>query len=184
MSEADLHELIRRVAQADRAAFEALFRALEKPLFRFVSAKLNDPFEASDVLQEVFIEVWRSAARFEGRSTVKTWMFGIAYRKTMDRFRKNARLDVTDAPPEEIDDSPDALTRIAAGEEAEGLRRCLGELSAAHRMVIELAFFEDMNYREVALAAGVAEGTVKTRIFHAKKLLLRCLSTLLARRAP
>jgi RNA polymerase sigma-70 factor (ECF subfamily) len=176
MTDADLAALLTRMAAADRSAFADLYRALEKPVFRFIVSKLNDPFEASDILHDVFMELWRSAGRFEGRSTVKTWVFGIAYRKTMDHFRRTRRVDVTDSVPEQFDDSPDAQTCLAASQEAKHLRFCIDELKPEHKSAIELAFYEDMTYGEIAKVAGAPEGTIKTRIFHAKKLLLRCLS--------
>jgi RNA polymerase sigma-70 factor (ECF subfamily) len=106
---------------------------------------------------------------------VKSWVFGIAYRKTMDHFRKTSRMTVSDDIPETEDDSPDALTCLAAAEEAEHVRHCLGTLSADHRAAVELAFYEDLSYGEIAQVTGAPEGTIKTRVFHAKKLLLHCL---------
>ncbi len=176
MSNADAAFLLTQVAGGDKAAFSALYREFERPVFRFICSKLNDPHEASDILHEVFMEIWRSAGKFEGRSTVRTWLFGIAYRKTMDRFRKSARVTVTDEVPEEIDESADAFRDVAAAQEAGHVRFCLDELKPDHRMAVEMAFFEDLSYREIAEATEVPEGTVKTRIFHAKKLLMRCLS--------
>jgi RNA polymerase sigma factor (sigma-70 family) len=173
--DATLAGLLQRTARGDRGAFTELYRALERPLFRFILSKLNDPHEAADILNEVFMEIWRTAGRFEGRSTVKTWIFGIAYRKTMDHFRKTRRLTTSDDIPEQVDESPDALTCLAAAEETEHVRHCLGTLSADHRAAIELAFYEDLSYGEIGRVTGAPEGTIKTRIFHAKKLLLHCL---------
>lgn len=167
--------LMKRTAGGDRRAFTSLYEALEKPVFRFIQSKLNDPHEAADVLHEVFMEIWRTAGRFEGRSSVKTWIFGIAYRKTMDHFRKTRRLSVSDDLPETQDDGPDALTCLAAAQEAEHVRHCLATLSFDHRAAIELAFYEDLSYGEIARLTGSPEGTIKTRVFHAKKLLLHCL---------
>ena len=171
----DLLPLMPRIARGDKAAFSALYQALERPVFRFILSKLNDPHEAADILHEVFMEIWRTAGRFEGRSTVKTWILGIAYRKTMDHFRKSRRVSVTDDLPEREDDSPDALACLAAAEEAEHVRHCLGTLSPDHRSAIELAFYEDLSYPEIARITGAPEGTIKTRVFHAKKLLMHCL---------
>lgn len=176
MSNAELAQLLAHMATGDKAAFAAFYRQLEKPVFRFIVSKLNDPFEAGDILHEVFMDVWRSAAKFEGRSAVKTWVFGIAYRKTMDHFRKHGRVTLSDEVPEQEDDSPDAVACLAASQEAAHLRFCLDELKPDHRSAIELAFFEDMTYGEIAQVSDAPEGTIKTRIFHAKKLLLRCLS--------
>jgi RNA polymerase sigma factor (sigma-70 family) len=139
---------------------------------------LNDPFESSDILHDVFIEVWRSAGRFEGRSKVQTWIFGIAYRKVIDRHRKAGRTRLSDETPEIIDDADSAETCLVASQEAEQVRHCMTKLSDEHRSAISLAFWEDMNYREIADVCDTAEGTIKTRIFHAKKLLMRCLSGL------
>ncbi len=176
MANATLAQLLSAISGGDKAAFAAFYREMERPLYRFVVSKLNDPHEASDILHEVFMEVWRSAGKFEGRSTVKTWIFGIAYRKTMDHFRKHGRVSVTDEVPEIEDDTPDAASCLVAAEQAEHVRHCLGTLSADHRMAIELAFYEDMTYGQIADTVGAPEGTIKTRIYHAKKLLLHCLS--------
>ncbi|MEJ5219947.1 sigma-70 family RNA polymerase sigma factor [Cognatishimia sp. D5M38] len=169
-------DLIARIAQQDRTALAELYRALEKPVYRFIQSRLNDPFESSDILHDVFIEVWRSASRFEGRSKVQTWIFGIAYRKVIDRHRKAGRTDLTDETPDLVDDSANPEACLAAGQEAEHVQHCLGTLSDEHRSAISLAFWQDMSYREIAEVAKTAEGTIKTRIFHAKKLLMRCLS--------
>ncbi len=184
MSEdSDARALIAAIATKDQAALAGLYRLFEKRVFRFITSRLNDPFEAGDILHEVFLEVWRSAGKFEGRSTVRTWLFGIAYRKTMDRFRKMARVTLTDETPEQEDTSASALDLVASGQEAEHIRHCMDELSAEHRFAVEMAFFEDMPYREIAEAAEIPEGTVKTRIYHAKNLLKRCLSGRLGMRA-
>jgi RNA polymerase sigma-70 factor (ECF subfamily) len=169
-------QLLARISQGDKDALAQLYRVLEKPVFRFILSRLNDPFESADILHDVFIEVWRSAGRFEGRSKVKTWIFGIAYRKVIDLHRKRGRMQVSDDIPEAIDDSPDAASCLAAGQEAAHVRYCMDRLKDDHRSAIAMAFYEDMTYGQIAEVSGVPEGTIKTRIFHAKKLLLRCLS--------
>lgn len=176
MSNAHLSALLEAVAAGDETALAGLYRALEKPVYRFIVAKMNDSFEANDILHEVFMEIWRSAGKFEGRSAVKTWVFGIAYRKTMDHFRKHKRLVPSDDLPEQIDEGPDAVACIAATQEAEHLRVCLEGLKLNQRTALELAFFEDMSYGEIAEVVKAPENTIKTRVFHAKKLLLRCLT--------
>lgn len=183
ISTADHSFLLSQIATGDKGAFTAFYRDLEKPVFRFIRSKLNDPHEAGDILHEVFMEVWRSAGKFEGRSSVKTWLFGIAYRKTMDSFRKKGRLDFTDEPPEQVDEGPDAAACLAASQEAAHVRACLEELKPPHRAAVQMAFFEDMTYGDIAEVQEVPEGTIKTRVFHAKKLLLRCLQGRIGRAA-
>lgn len=176
MQNTELAQLLSRMADGDRSAFAAFYKEMEKPVFRFIASKMNDPHEAADIQHDVFMDIWRSAGRFEGRSTVKTWVFGIAYRKTMDHFRKHKRVDLTDEIDERVDDAPDAATCLASAQEAEHLRYCMDQLKPQHRSAVELAFYQDMTYGEIAEAAEVPEGTIKTRVFHAKKLLLHCLS--------
>ncbi|MEM6578200.1 MAG: RNA polymerase sigma factor [Pseudomonadota bacterium] len=176
MQNAELVQTLERIADGDKRAFALFYDALEAPIYRFIASKMNDPHEAADIQHDVFMEIWRAAGRFEGRSTVKTWVFGIAYRKTMDHFRKSKRVDLTDEIDERVDDAPDAVACLAASQEAAHLKVCLNELKPQMRSAVELAFFEDLTYPEIAEIAGVPEGTIKTRVYHAKKLLLRCLS--------
>jgi len=172
----DLAFLLGRTAEGDRAAFAAFYREMERPVFRFIRSRLNDPHEAADILHETFMDIWRKAGSFEGRSKVQTWVFGIAYRKTVDALRKRGRLDYPGEIPDSADDAPDAEACLAAGQQAEHLRHCLDELSGEQRLAVSLAFYEDMSYGEIAAVAEVPEGTVKSRIFHAKRALLACLS--------
>jgi RNA polymerase sigma-70 factor (ECF subfamily) len=175
--------LLQRIAGGDKQALAALYRAHEKPLYRFILSRLNDPHEAADILHDTFMDVWRVAASFEGRSQVRTWIFGIAYRKVIDAHRKRGRVDLTDEVPEtgEMEDS--AEVSLGAAQEAEHLRYCMGRLSDDHRSAISLAFYEDMTCAQIAEVAGVPEGTIKSRLFHARKLLQHCLSGRIGRRA-
>lgn len=175
MTNAELSQLVRRIAGGDAGAFADVYRELEAPLFRFVRSKLNDPFQAADIHHDVFLEIWRNAGSFQDKSSVKTWVFAIAYRKVMDVFRKDGRMSFDDEVPDLVDDSPDAAQCLIAAQEKDIVRHCLETLKPDHRTAIELTFFEDMSYREVSAVTGAPEGTVKTRVFHAKSLLMRCL---------
>lgn len=167
--------LLPRIASGDKTALAALYRALEKPVYRFIQSRLNDPFESADILHDVFLEVWRSAGRFEGRSKVQTWIFGIANRKVINLHRKRGRQDLTDAVDEQIDDSADTELCVAATQEAVHVRHCVEDLKPDHREAISLAFYQDVTYGEIAETVDAPEGTIKTRVYHAKKLLMKCL---------
>ncbi len=140
MQNAELARMLARMAQGDKTAFAAFYDALEAPIYRFIASKMNDPHEAADIQHDVFMEIWRAAGRFEGRSAVKTWVFGIAYRKTMDHFRPVRKLDLTDEVAERVDDSPDAVACLAASREAAHLKACLDELKPQMRSAVEPAF--------------------------------------------
>lgn len=175
--------LLQRIAGGDKGALAALYKAYERPVYRFIASRLNDPHEASDILHETFLDVWRVAGSFEGRSQVRTWIFGIAYRKVIDAHRRRSRIDLTDEVPEPAEMEDSAETGYAAAQEAEHLRFCLGKLSDDHRSAISLAFYDDMTCAQIAEIKGVPEGTVKSRLFHARKLLQHCLSGRIGRRA-
>lgn len=170
-----LAQILRQIAAGDKSAMAQLFRALEKPLFAFVQSRLNDSHLSNDIMQDVFLEVWRGAGRFEGRSSVRSWIFGMAWRKVIDVHRANRRLSFSDDLPEMEDEGPAAVALIEQEQDSRRLRGCLEGLKDDHRVAIDLAFYQDLGYREIAEVLGVPEGTVKTRVFHAKKLLLHCL---------
>ena len=170
-----LAALIGQIANGDRSAMASFYVELERQLYQFIRSRLNDPFRSQDILQEVFLDVWRGAGRFEGRSSVRSWVYGIAWRKVIDVHRANKRLSFSDDLPEQEDESPSAFSQIGEQQEAHSLRRCLGGLKEDHRTVIDLAFYRDLSYREIAEVLGIPEGTVKTRVFHAKQLLQHCL---------
>jgi RNA polymerase sigma factor (sigma-70 family) len=182
MTETD-SALLQRIAGGDTQALAALYRAYERPVYRFILSRLNDPHEAADILHEVFLNIWRVAATFEGRSQVRTWIFGIAYRKVIDTHRKRGRVTLTDEVPETGETEDSAETTYAAAQEGEHLRFCMGRLSDEHRSAITLAFYEDMTCAQIAEVAGVPEGTIKSRLFHARKLLQHCLTGRIGRRA-
>lgn len=168
--------LLQRIATGDQRAIEDLYRVYHGRIYAFALKRLNDPADAADVLNDVMLEVWRSASRFEGRSKPLTWILGIAHHKTIDKLRKRYKVIHEELDPQTPDpDTITALDALAGVENAKQLRECVDELSDAHRMVVHLAFFEDLSYGEIAGIAGCPEGTVKTRMFHAKKLLKQCL---------
>jgi len=168
-------QLLELISGGDKRAMHELYGRYERPLLAFLIGRGAERSEAADVVHDTMLEVWRSASKFSGKSAVKTWMFSIARNKLIDRFRKGARLSVTDDVPDMADDAPDPEALAVAAGEARRVRACLDGLSPTHKTVIRLAFYEDLNYEEISEIEDVALGTIKTRIFHAKKLLMRCL---------
>jgi RNA polymerase sigma-70 factor, ECF subfamily len=170
--------LLRRVGAGDRAALKTLYDRHSDALFHFIRSRLRDPFEAGDVMQDVFLELWRAAGRFEGRSAAKTWIFGIARNKAIDRMRRGQRMVVAEPDEATPDDAPNPEAVAEAASDAARVRECIGRLSDTHRSAIHLAFYSELPYAEIAEIEGVPVGTVKTRILHAKRLLMHCLTTL------
>ncbi len=169
-------DLISRIADGDETAMRTLYDTYSEPVYRFAKVWLADPFEASDIMHETMMEVWKSAARFGGRSSIKTWIFSIARNKSVDRNRKGGRTVLRDPDPNTMDDAPQPHAALETFQDAQRVRACVETLSPSHRSAIQLAFFEDLTYREIAELESCPAGTIKTRIMHAKKLLLRCLT--------
>lgn len=176
--DAEVSGLLARIGTGDRQAMEQLYRAYQSRVYRFARSRLNDSFAAADVLHETMIEIWRHAGRFEGRSRALTWILGIANHKVMDQLRKQSR-HVVQEPDESLPDSesPTAESLVETAQNQTRVLECLSRLSEKHREVLHLAFYQDLPYGEIAALVGCPEGTVKTRVFHAKEALKKCLAS-------
>lgn len=169
---------MRAVANGDRTAFERLYRRYHKPLTAFAAKVTKRTDTSDDVVNEAMLVVWRSAARFEGRSQTRTWIFGITYRQALNAMRSRRRSRADDA----IDlDNPMALElALPSGVEAivsrDSVARALAVLPAEQRAVVELTYFLGHSMAEVAEIVGSPVGTVKTRMFAAKQKMLAVLS--------
>jgi RNA polymerase sigma-70 factor (ECF subfamily) len=145
-------------------------------VFRFL-VRLVGEASAEDILSEVFFDVWQQAGRFEARSSVTTWLLSIARFKALSVLRK--RRDVALGPEvaeavEDDTDTPEVTVQKAS--KAAVLRRCLDGLSVEHREVIDLVYYHERSVEEVAEILRIPEGTVKTRMFHARKRLSEILA--------
>ena len=173
----DDKQLLAAVARGDKAAMQVLYQRHHDPLYGFIRSRCCDAALAMDVVQDAMLDVWRSAARFSGKSSVRTWIFAIGRNKLVDRIRRSSQLSYVDEVPEQVDETPDAAEIIAASQDAGRLRACLDKLKKVQLAVIRLAFFDELPYGEIAEIEGVPVGTVKTRIHHAKQALMHCLGT-------
>lgn len=164
---------IQQIAKGDRAAFERLYRAYQRPLFRYFLHFVHSTETAEELTSDVLIEVWKSAARFRGKSKPSVWIFGIAYHKAIDALRRRR------PPVLELHAVAEAAADARNAPEAtairENLRRdvatALATLSAEHRAVLILTFNHGYGYNEIAQIVGCPVNTVKTRMFYAKKQL-------------
>ncbi len=159
------------VRERDRQAFEELYHRYRRRLGPFMYRFTQDAAANEEVLNDVMMVVWRNGERFNGRSRLSTWIFGIAYRQCLKHLR--GRVETEDLP--EIVDDADLRTDF---ESKDLVRRALAGLSAEHRMVIELWYFAGFNYREIGEIADCPENTVKTRVFHARRHLRKIMDRL------
>ena len=163
----DLSTIIAQVATGDQTAFAALYDQLAPTLFGVIRRVLRDPSQAEEVTQEVFVEIWKQAARFDGeRGSVRTWAVTIAHRRAVDRVRsEQAHRDrlMRSATVEE-DDALTPEDTVLDTEERHQARLAMAQLSQTQREALELAFYEGLTHVQIADRLDVALGTVKTRI--------------------
>ena len=169
-AELDLLEKIRR---GDRAAFEALYRAYHPRLTRFLLRLVRRPQLVEEALNDTLMVVWQRPDSFHGGSKLSTWIFAIGYRKAMKALGRfdDPREDLDGI--ERVDEGPDPEENSAGFRRRDLLAQAMDELSPAHRAVVDLTYYHELDYNEIARILDCPVGTVKTRMFHARRQLRR-----------
>ncbi len=165
-------DLIRRVAAQDTMAFKQLYAQHSVRVYRFAMRQVRDEMAAEALTNEVFMEAWRHASRFEGRSSASTWLFSIAHNKAVDTLRHRRESPLDDEYAALIEDDADTpeVTSLKADKGA-AIRRCMEKLSPEHREIIDLVYYHEKSITEISEILSVPENTVKTRMFYARKKL-------------
>lgn len=174
MSEASSseHELLKAIAGGDSLALQKLFARHNVRVFRFIVRVVRNDALAEEIVNEVFVDVWRHAGRYEGRSAPLTWILAIAHNKARSALRKRTEEAIDEDKMGEIADESDTPEIIAQkGDIGAVLRQCLEKLSREHREIIDLVYYHERSVEEASEILGIPEGTVKTRMFHARKKL-------------
>ena len=185
MDNDEVLRLLGRIERADEAAFRELYRAFSRRLYAYVLRQLGDPAQAEEIVADSLYEVWKAPTRFRGDAQFSTWLIGIARNKVLMAFRSRK----PDSRHEDLDDIAETLAAddgsafdlLASAQRREGVRHCMDKLSDDHRECVHLVFYEGMSLSEVAQVQGCPEGTVKTRLFHARQKLKNCLQLMLQR---
>lgn len=168
----DDEALLARIAKGDQTAMRSLFAAHQLRVYRFVLRLVRREDVAEDVVTEVFLDVWRQAAKFEGRASVSTWLLSIARFKAYSALRRRTEAPLDEEFAETIEDQDDTPeVSLQKTDKAGVLRACIGRLSLEHREVIDLVYYQEKSIEDVSRIVGIPENTVKTRVFHARKRL-------------
>jgi RNA polymerase sigma-70 factor, ECF subfamily len=164
--ERDLDDLLVHVARGDQAAFESVYDRLAGPVYGVIRRVLRDPAQAEEVTQEVLLEVWRTATRFDPAvGGAATWVMTIAHRRAIDRVRSAAAAAEREQRTAEIPRPRDEVAEaVEASLDRERVRRCLDGLTEVQRESITLAYYGGYSYRQVAGLLNVTLGAIKTRI--------------------
>ena len=171
--------LVNRIAAGDRLAMQALFARHRTSIYRWLLRFVSNETLAEDVLSEVFLDVWRQADRFEGRSSVSTWLMSIARHKALSARRVRTEDELTEELEAAIvDTADDPETALQEKDRGELLRQALTHLSPEHREIIDLVYYHDRSIVECAQIIGIPAATVKTRMFYARRKLAELVSPL------
>jgi RNA polymerase sigma-70 factor, ECF subfamily len=177
--------LLSRIEQADEGAFRELYCAFSRKLYAYVLRQLSDPAQAEEIVADTLYEVWKAPAKFRGDSQFSTWLIGIARNKVLMHWRGRKpdadHDDVADLAEQLPSDAPGAFELMADQQRSDGVRTCVDKLGHDHRECVHLVFYQGMALAEVARIQQIPEGTVKTRLFHARQKLKQCLQRMLAR---
>jgi RNA polymerase sigma-70 factor (ECF subfamily) len=165
-------ELLRRIARDDREAFSQLYDRFSRPLYATALRILNNPSEAEDIVQDVFLSLWEKAATFEvARGSAFAWAVTLTRNRAIDRIRMRTRraellsqTTVEDAGTQPSDAGPDSATRLLLKEQSGTVRAAVAALPPEQQRAVELAFFSGLTQQEIAAQLQEPLGTVKARI--------------------
>lgn len=164
----DLAEVMREVARGDKQAFSTLYDALAPLVFGVVLRVVRDRAQSEEVTQEVMIELWRQAARYEPTAgSVTTWATTIAHRRAVDRVRSAQAASDREharAAREHTTAFDEVAEQVETRLESERVRRCLRGLTELQREAVTLAYYQGLTYREVAQSLQTPLPTIKTRM--------------------
>lgn len=180
-----VRELLARIGREDEAAFRELYKAFSRKVFAYLMNRVSDHGRAEEILVDTMYEVWRRPGGYRGDAQFSTWLIGIARNKALMAYRSRrpdeTHDDLDDIAETAPADTPDGYAQLAQKQRADGVQHCMGKLSDEHRECLHLVFYEGLSVAEVADVQHCPEGTVKTRLFHARQKVKKCLELLLQR---
>lgn len=171
-------ELLRSIAQGEKRAMALLFARHNVRVFRFALSVTGDRSLAESAVSDVFLDVWRHAGAFKGKSEVTTWLLGIARHKALTSLKRPPHEQLTDELAESIEDTAEGPEAAMGKTQTRTiLAECLVKLSPAHRQIIDLVYYHERTIDEVAAILQIPMGTVKTRMFYARQHLAQLLAS-------
>lgn len=164
--------LLESIADGNRTSMHILYCRHNVRVYRFILRIVRDATTAEDLVSQVFLDVWRTAGQFQGRSQVSTWLLSIARFKALTAMRQRRFEDIDQEDVRQIPDSRDTPeASLDRSDTSAILRACVAKLSPAHREIITLVYYHEKSVEEVGQIIGIPQSTVKTRMFYARKQL-------------
>ena len=162
-----------RCQSGELGAFEDLIAVMERPLLYYAASLTGDTESALDVLQDVWIKVFRGIHKLNDPGALRPWLYSITHGIAVDRIRKNYARQQADKI--QLEGFVEAEDPSFANEDAAAIHQALSEIGLLHREVLVLHFLEDLSMAEIATVVGCSEGTVKSRIHYAKRAMKQIL---------
>ena len=170
--------LLESIAEGNRTSMHILYCRHHVRVYRFILRIVRDATAAEDLVSQVFLDVWRTAGQFQGRSQVSTWLLSIARFKALTAMRQRRFEDIDQEDVRQIPDGTDTPeTSLDRSDTSAILRACVQKLSPAHREIITLVYYHEKSVEEVGQIIGIPQSTVKTRMFYARKQLAELLKS-------
>lgn len=169
-------DLVRRIAGKDEAALQKLYAAHGQNLYAYALRLTGDAVQAEDVVQDVLVAVWQTAGSYRAEGRLISWLLGIVHHTAVKSLRRRS-IPITEemeSALQSADPLPEDL--VQADERSRAISEGLGELSAEHRAVLDLFFYQGLSLEETAEVCGCPVGTVKSRLNYARQHLRRVLS--------
>lgn len=159
--------LVKQALKGKKSAWLVLVKRYEKALYNYALRMVNNPADAMDLMQDVFLAVFKSLSAFRGDSAFKGWMFKIAHYRCIEHYRRKRPTQSLDDIPEQLNETSDECPEyhFASGQQAAALQKALQILPVNQKLVVELKFFQHCTFDEIAKQLGISVNTVKSRLY-------------------
>jgi RNA polymerase sigma-70 factor, ECF subfamily len=169
--------LLESIAAGDKFAMQVLYQRHNVRVYRFVLRLIGNPALTEEIVGDVFLNVWQHAGSFDAKCQVTTWLLAIARHKALSVLRRRPEAQLDEDMAAAIPDPGESVEAVLDRKErSKVLRACLGQLSPAHREIIDLVYYHEKSVDEVARIVDAPNGTVKTRMFYARRHLAKLLA--------
>jgi len=161
--------LVKQALKGKKSAWVTLVKRYEKNLYNYTLRMVSNPDDALDLMQDVFMAVFRNLASFRGDSPFKGWMFKIAHYRCIEFYRRKKPTQSLDDTPEQEEQSSDACpeAHLFSGQQASLLNKAIHTLPVNQKLVVELKFFQHCTFDDIAKQLGISVNTVKSRLYSA-----------------
>ena len=161
--------LVKQALNGKKSAWITLVKRYEKNLYNYAYRMVSNPDDAMDLMQDIFMAVFRNLPSFRGDSPFKGWLFKIAHYRCIEYYRRKRPTQSLDDIPEQVDEGGDVCPeqQLFSGQQADALQQAINGLSINQKLVVEMKFFQHCTFEEIAKQLGISTNTAKSRLYSA-----------------